>query len=72
VHAGQRQRAKALAARLPPAAGVGRSAGSGSQGERLHDWIGVALAEAAPAGMGRWLLVRQPLDAPEDCAYFRA
>jgi SRSO17 transposase len=56
VHAGQRQRAKALAGRLPPETWVCRSAGTGSQGERLHDWICVALDEAAPTGMGRWLL----------------
>jgi SRSO17 transposase len=72
VHTGQRQRAKALAGRLPVEAWVRRSAGTGSQGERLHDWACVPLDEAAPAGMGRWLLVRRPLDAPEDCAYFRA
>ena len=72
VHEGQRQRAKALAGRLPPEAWVCRSAGTGSQGERLHDWLCVPLDEEAPAGMGRWLLGRRPLDAPEDCAYFRA
>jgi SRSO17 transposase/transposase len=69
---GRRQRAEALAASLPATAWVRRSAGVGSQGERVHDWLCAPLDEAAPAGMGRWLLVRRPLDAPEDCAYFRA
>jgi len=69
---GRRQRAKALAASLPAAGWVRRSAGGGSQGERVHAWACVPLDEEAPPERGRWLLVRRPLDAPEDCAYFRA
>jgi hypothetical protein len=72
MYADRRQRAKALAASLPAAAWVRRSAGTGSQGDRVHDWACVPLEEAAPAGMGRGLLVRRPLDAPQECAYFRA
>jgi SRSO17 transposase len=72
VHAGRRQRAKALAESLPPSAWVRQSAGTGCQGERIHDWACVALSEEASAGMGRWLLVRRPLESPKDCAYFRA
>jgi len=72
AHAGRRQRAMALAPSLPVEAWVRRSAGVGSQGERVHDWACVPLEEAAPAGMGRWLLVRRPPQAPEECAYFRA
>jgi SRSO17 transposase len=72
VQQGRQQRAKAVAERLAPEAWVRRSAGTGAQGERVHDWACVALEEAAPAGMGRWLLVRRPLEAPEDPAYFRA
>jgi SRSO17 transposase len=72
MYDGRRQRAKALAASLPAAVWVRRSAGGGSQGDRVHDWACVPLAEAAPAGLRRWLLVRRPLDAPQKCAYFRA
>ena len=72
VHEGRRQRARALAASLPAAVWVRRSAGGGSQGDRVHDWACVPLDEEAPEGMCRWLLVRRPLDAPEECAYFRA
>jgi hypothetical protein len=72
VHAGRRQRAKALAEGLPATAWVRPSAGAGCQGERIHDWACVGLLEDAPDGMGRWLLVRRPLESPEDCAYFRA
>lgn len=71
-HEGQRQRAKALAARLPRDAWAQRSAGEGSQGARVHDWAVIALSETCAAGMRRWLLVRRALSDPTDCAYFRA
>lgn len=70
--AGRRQRAQALAAHLPAVAWVRRSAGRGSQGERVFDWACVPLEEAAPAGMGRWLLVRRSLHDPDERAYYRA
>lgn len=66
------QRAQAVATSLPAAAWVPRSAGLGSQGARVHAWACVALTEAAPRGMGHWLLVRQALNAPEQTAYYRA
>jgi len=71
-HAGHRQRANALVEGLPPEAWARRSAGDGSQGPRIHTWACVALAEEAPAGMRRWLLVRRALDDPADRTYFRA
>ncbi len=72
VRAGRRQRALALAARLPPTAWQRLSAGTGSQGDRVHDWACVPLEEDAPAGRGRWLLGRRSLADPAECAYFRA
>jgi SRSO17 transposase len=72
VHAGREQRARTLIATLPADAWVRRSAGLGSQGERVHDWACVPLSEEAPEGMGRWLLVRRTLQDPADLAYFRA
>ena len=72
VYEGRRQRAKALTASRPAEAWVRRSAGLGSQGECVHDWACVLLDEEVTVGMSRWLLVRRPLDAPEECAYFRA
>ena len=71
VAKGCRQRAKAVATSLPAEAWVGRSAGMGSQGERIHTWACVALTEEAPVGMGHWLLVRRALDDPEDDTYYR-
>ena len=61
-----------MAESLPATAWVRQSAGAGCQGERIHDWACVALSEEAPDGMGRWLLIRRPLESPEDRAYFRA
>jgi SRSO17 transposase len=70
--AGRPQRAQALAASFPATAWPRQSAGPGIQGERLHDWAGVALEEDTPRGTGRWLLGRRSLVDPSECAYFRA
>lgn len=72
THDGRPQRATALVGSVPSEAWVRRSAGTGSQGERVHEWACVPLTEAAPAGMGRWLLVRRTLRDPTDLAYVRA
>jgi SRSO17 transposase len=69
---GQRQRAQAVAERLPSGTWVCRTAGEGSQGPRVHDWAVVALSEECTAGRRRWLLVRWSPDDPTDLAYFRA
>ena len=69
---GRGQRAKVVAASLPPEAWVRQSAGAGSQGERLHDWACVHLAEPVSVGWARWLLVRQALEDPTERTYFRA
>jgi hypothetical protein len=52
LHDGRRQRAQALAAQLPATAWVRRSAGSGSQGERLFEWACVPLEEAFAQAKG--------------------
>jgi SRSO17 transposase len=69
---GQRQRAQAVAERLPSEAWVRHSAGEGSQGPRVHDWVVVDLSETYAAGRRRWLLVRRSPVDPTDLAYFRA
>jgi SRSO17 transposase len=69
---GQRQRAQAVAERLPSDAWVRRSAGEGSQGPRVHVWAIILLTKACPVGWRSWLLMRQSADDPTDCAYFRA
>src|SRR6185437_4347300 len=67
-HDGQRQRARALAERLPSEAWVRRSAGEGSQGPRVHDWAVIARSEACPIGMRRRLPARRSPDHPTDLA----
>jgi SRSO17 transposase len=42
------------------------SAGDGSKGTRLYDWAFVRLASPAAAGFEQALLIRRPLDAPDD------
>jgi SRSO17 transposase len=42
------------------------SAGDGSKGARLYDWAFVSLAPPAAAGFEQALLIRRPLDAPDD------
>jgi SRSO17 transposase len=71
-HDGRRQRAAALAARLPADAWVRHSAGEGSHGPRVHDWACIRLSEETPVGMARWLLVRRALEDPAEQDVFRA
>ena len=43
-----------------------RSAGEGSKGPRLYDWAFVRLDAPVVAGFEQALLIRRPLDAPDD------
>lgn len=71
-HDGIPERADALVAALPAAAWVRWSAGAGSQGERLYDWVGVRLPFPTAAGAAQWLLARRSLSDPTELAYYRA
>lgn len=42
------------------------SAGSGSKGERLYDWIRLELSLPLQEGFRRWLLVRRDIDDPDE------
>lgn len=42
------------------------SAGEGSKGERLYDWIGLPLNRPLQEGFARWLLVRRSIDDPDE------
>jgi SRSO17 transposase len=42
------------------------SAGDGTKGARLYDWAFVPLVEPTAAGFEQALLIRRPLDAPDD------
>jgi SRSO17 transposase len=43
-----------------------RSAGEGSKGPRLYDWAFIPLVAPTAAGFEQALLIRRPLDAPDD------
>lgn len=70
-HSG-RERVEQLGARLTEDAWAPISAGSGAQGERVHDWVCVPLSERCAKGMRRWLLVRRDPDDPDAHAYWLA
>jgi SRSO17 transposase len=57
VSAGTRQRADALAARLPRSAWQRYSAGEGAKGHRYYDWAWLAIDPGRPGH--RWLLIRR-------------
>jgi SRSO17 transposase len=42
------------------------SAGEGSKGERLYDWIRLPLNRPLQEGFARWLLVRRSIDDPDE------
>jgi SRSO17 transposase len=67
--AGRQQRAADLVAAGPPAAGATRSAGAGSQGERLDAWTWLRLPYASAEGLAHGLLARRSLRAPAAVAY---
>jgi SRSO17 transposase len=71
-HDGTPERVDALVAALPAEAWVRWSAGAGSQGERLYDWVGVRLPFPPAAGQAQWLLARRRLSDPTERAYYRA
>lgn len=42
------------------------SAGSGSKGQRLYDWIRLGLSRPLQEGFSRWLLIRRDIEDPEE------
>jgi SRSO17 transposase len=62
--------AASAVAKVKPEVWERHSAGAGSKGERWYDWAWLPLAEAAPTGWRKWLLVRRSLDDSE-LAYYR-
>jgi SRSO17 transposase len=51
---------------VPPAHWQRRSAGEGAKGPRLYDWALVRLKAPQQAGFEQALLIRRPLEAPDD------
>ena len=48
------------------------SAGNGSQGPRLYDWLRVLLSTKTTPDKAHWLLVRRSLSDPKEIGYFLA
>jgi SRSO17 transposase len=71
-HNGTPERADALVATVPAEAWARWSAGAGSQGERLYDWVGVRLPFPTAVGQAQRLLARRSLSDPTEFAYYRA
>jgi SRSO17 transposase len=69
---GQQQRVDALFGAVPAGAWQRLSAGDGSQGPRLYDWVWVPLPTASTSGMRQWVLARRSLSEPTELAYYRA
>jgi SRSO17 transposase len=69
--AGQQERADRFIAALPAEAWAPRSAGTGSQGERLDDWACIQVPYESAVGTAHWLLARRSLSDPTALAYYR-
>jgi SRSO17 transposase len=69
--AGRQERADRLVAALPAEAWAPLSAGTGSQGERLYDWVCLQLPYESAVGTAHWLLARRSLSDPTALAYYR-
>lgn len=71
-HGPQAGTAAALVAAVPPGRWARLSAGDGSKGPRVYDWVRVPLARPDRPGQGHWLLARRSLADPTDLAYYVA
>jgi SRSO17 transposase len=70
--AGQGRRVDQLAQEVAPEQWQRLSAGAGSKGPRLYDWVRLPLSSPVPEGWERWLVIRRslPLGAePPELAY---
>ena len=62
--------AAAAVAAVPPGRWARLSAGDGSKGPRVYDWVRVPLARPDAAALASWLLARRSLADPTDLAYY--
>ena len=60
---GEDKRVDQLAKEVSPQAWQRLSAGEGSKGPRLYDWVRLPLSTPAPAGWQRWLVIRRRIAA---------
>jgi SRSO17 transposase len=69
---GRRQTAVKLVDRLADEVWIEKPLSAGAYNVQRQEWACLALSEACPVGMRRWLLVRRSTDEPHDLAYFIA
>ena len=62
--------ARRLAQSIPGDQWQRLSAGEGSKGPRLYDWVRVSIGPRPEPDQGHWLLVRRSITDPEDLAYY--
>ena len=62
----QEHRVKALAQALASEQWQRLSCGYGSKGERIYDWVRIAVNCPPEQGMKRWLLLRRNIEKPDD------
>jgi SRSO17 transposase len=63
--------AERLLAEVEPAQWLRLSAGQGSKGKRLYDWVRVPLWRLGwPANVGFWLLARRSISDPRELAFY--
>ena len=70
-----RHQAKSLAQEIPANGWQRLSVGEGAKGPRVYDWAWVRLTHLGtdlPEGWGRWLLLRQNIEKPEEIASYLA
>ncbi len=66
--AGTQQRVDHLAQQVAPQDWQRLSAGAGSKGPRLYDWVRLPLSSPVPAGWERWLVIRRSIPAGAEAA----
>jgi SRSO17 transposase len=72
-HAGRHYQMQTLVKGLPQSCWRRTSAGEGSKGERLYDWVCLELEdELADTQTRRWLLLRRDIEEPEEQTFYIA
>ena len=66
--AGKQQRVDQLAQQVTPQDWQRLSAGAGSKGPRLYDWVRLPLSSPVPTGWERWLVIRRSIPAGAEAA----
>lgn len=66
----KQQSVSTILAELPAIGWERLSAGAGSKGPRLYDWLREELSDPAESGFARWLLVRRSISDPSELSAY--